>query len=164
MSLFNSILFRFFFSIFLVQIFWSCNSYRLKLPIFTSNVDSVKEKINKIIHFQDLTFDGSEESINSEKITKLRVRIINTPITLSMANIPQVDSALQDLGRHIVLELINNLRDPYEFISYQLDFTQNNSNLLVSKITRFYYYELRLDRGKFNLVDIVPGKTVNLHK
>ena len=149
MTLFNSTLFRNFSAIIIILFFTNCTTEKPKTPLFKTSIVSVESSIRKIIAFQIISFEGSEITNRNKAYTVLSVDIIDPPMSDRFPTPKHEDSVLRELGKQIVIEIQNHLKDPAEFQYYAIDFIRH-SLPQETKLTRYYSYDID------NLDDLYP--------
>jgi hypothetical protein len=131
---------RFLFPIVIVLFFGSCMSEKPKPPLFTTKIEAVVSSIKKITPFENITFEGSENTYNKKTFSAITVSIDNPPMSNNFPTPPDEDSLLRLIGKRIVLDIQKHLRDSAEYQYYSIDFIRHYGKK--TKLTRYYNYEI----------------------
>jgi hypothetical protein len=139
---------RFLFPMAIFLFFGSCMSEKPKPPLFTTKINAVVSSIKKITPFENITFEGSENTYNKKTFSAISVTIDDPPMSNNFQISHQEDSLLRDVGKRIVLDIQKHLKDPAEYQYYSIDFIRHYGDK--TKMTRYYNYEIN------NLEEMYP--------
>ncbi len=140
MAIYNSSLLKKICSGIILLFFISCIYEKEKKPYFISNIEAVKNSIRKIIGYQEIKFNGSEQFVNKESNSLLQIEIIDPPILITFEDHPQEDTTLREIGKKIMLNIKGSLKDSNEYDTYTIKFTHKDHNWRNSSISRNYVY------------------------
>ena len=126
-----------FFPIIIILLFSNCTTEKPKAPVFIGNINADENSIKKVISFQTISFDGSENTYNNKTYTALEVEINDPPMSNNLLSSHDEDSVLRNLGKRIVIEIQNNLLDSAEYQYYSIDFIRHD-RIQGTKLTRYY--------------------------
>src|SRR5438105_7285840 len=98
-----------------------------KDPILNSDLSLISDSLNRIVVSKHVNLYGKEIITNGKSRSVFEIEIINGQ------NIPGDDNGIEVLGKSIALLLKKSLKDPNEYDSYKVIFTEKATEGAVIK-------------------------------
>jgi hypothetical protein len=93
-----------------------CNFGDLKLPKFKTGTDSLIAEIKQTGNFENVTFGTTETTYKDSTDRYLNLQLLNGTA------LPKGDSLLRELGRKVMIMVVNSLENSSDYNNFQVEF------------------------------------------
>lgn len=102
---------------------------KTKNPVFSKPTNSLQVDLNKLVSCEGINLDGKEINTDGKINTELEIDITNGQ------NIPTDENQMNDLGKHIAVEIKEALQDKAEYQTYKVLFITKTESAGVTSRT-----------------------------